>query len=52
MTARLKALVFPLLLMIAGCEDDTDFPMPVAGHPLPHWNADISPLLAAKGLEP
>ena len=30
MTARLKALVFPLLLMIAGCEDDTDFPMPVA----------------------
>jgi sugar lactone lactonase YvrE len=28
------------------------FPMPVAGHPLPHWNVDIRPLLAAKGLEP
>ncbi len=26
--------------------------MPVAGQPLPHWTADISPLLAAKGLEP
>lgn len=28
------------------------FPMPVAGHPLPHWRADIAPLLAAKGLAP
>lgn len=27
-------------------------PMPVAGHPLPHWNVDISPMLAAKGLQP
>ena len=27
-------------------------PMPVAGHPLPHWSVDISPLLAAKGLQP
>ena len=27
------------------------FAMPAAGHPLPHWNADISPLLAAKGLQ-
>jgi sugar lactone lactonase YvrE len=26
------------------------FPMPVAGHPLPHWRVDIAPLLAAKGL--
>ena len=26
------------------------FTMPVAGHPLPHWNADIEPLLQAKGL--
>lgn len=28
------------------------FQMPVAGHPLPHWRADIAPLLAAKGLAP
>ena len=27
-------------------------PMPVAGHPLPHWTVDISPLLAARGLVP
>ncbi len=26
------------------------FAMPVAGHRLPHWNADIEPLLQAKGL--
>lgn len=26
------------------------FIMPVAGHPLPHWDADIGPLLQAKGL--
>ncbi len=26
------------------------FTMPVAGHPLPHWNADITPLLQAKDL--
>jgi len=28
------------------------FAMPVAGHRLPHWNADISPLLAGKGFAP
>lgn len=26
------------------------FAMPVAGHPLPHWTADIEPLLKAKGI--
>lgn len=26
------------------------FAMPAAGHPLPHWTADIEPLLMAKGI--
>jgi sugar lactone lactonase YvrE len=37
-----------------GCllgDEIAHFSMPVAGHPLPHWRADISPLLDAKGLE-
>jgi hypothetical protein len=36
-----------------GCllgEQIAHFAMPVAGHPLPHWNVDICALLDAKGL--